>query len=189
MLENRNENRNEDIALHMNDNNASEYTTPESTTSAQNASQTETSTTTKFVRIPTRIVSPSQNTHDPQSYFDTSPHRNITFNLPPHPDEVVQDETQNITSIRDTSVNLLSHTRTISKNTRIQLDLYMILHQFLLLFSSQIKQFNQKIFVIITNKLLVNTMIHSITPFFHHLKQIFKQTIIKMFLNLTIILI
>ena len=42
IFENQNENRNEDIALHINDNNASEYTTPESTTSAQNASQTET---------------------------------------------------------------------------------------------------------------------------------------------------
>ena len=94
IFENQNENRNEDIVLHMNENNACEYTTPESTTSAQNASQTETSTTSHFVRIPTRVVSPRQNTHDPQSYLDTSSHRNITFFLPTHSDEVVQDETQ-----------------------------------------------------------------------------------------------
>ena len=118
MFENQNENRNQDIALHINENNASEYTTPEYTTSAQNASQTGTSTNTQFVRIPTRIVSPRQDTHDPQSYLDTYPHRNITFNFPPHPDEVVQDETQNITSISDTSGNVLSPIRTISNNTR-----------------------------------------------------------------------
>ena len=35
ILENQNENRNEDIVLHTNENNTSEYTTPESTTSAQ----------------------------------------------------------------------------------------------------------------------------------------------------------
>ena len=57
-------------------------------------------------------------THDPQSYLDTSSHRKITFNLPTHSDEIVQDATQNITSIRDTSVNVLSPTRTISNNTR-----------------------------------------------------------------------
>ena len=118
MFENQNENRNEDIALHMNENNASEYTTPESTTSAQNTSQTGTSTKTQFVTIPTRIVSSRQNTHDPQSCLDTSPLRNITFNFLPHPDEVVQDETQNIPSIHETSVNVLSPTRTISNNTR-----------------------------------------------------------------------
>ena len=89
ILENQNENRNEDIVLHTNENNTSEYTTPESTTSAQNASQTEISTTSQFVRIPTRVVSPRQNTQDPQSYSDTSSHRNITFNLPTHSDEVV----------------------------------------------------------------------------------------------------
>ena len=118
MLVNQNENRNEDIALNMNENNASEYITPESTTSAQNASQTGTSTTTQFVRIPTRIVQPRQNTHDPQSYSEKSSHRNITFNFPPHADEVVQDETQNITPIRDTSVNVFSPSRTISNSTR-----------------------------------------------------------------------
>ena len=116
MIGNQKEKRNEDIALHINENNGSEYTTPEYT--AQNASQTGTSTNTQFIRIPTRIVSPRQDTHDPQSYLDTSPHRNITFNFPPHPDEGVQEETQNITSIRETSVNVLSPTRTISNNTR-----------------------------------------------------------------------
>ena len=79
MLENQNENRSEDMALNINENNASEYATPESTTLAQKASQTGTSTTTQFVRIPARIVSPRQNTHSPQSYSDTSPHRNITL--------------------------------------------------------------------------------------------------------------
>ena len=40
MFENHNENSNEDIALHINENSASEYTTPESITSAQNAAET-----------------------------------------------------------------------------------------------------------------------------------------------------
>ena len=118
MFENQNENRNEDIALHVNENSAGEYTTPESITSAQNASYTGTSTNTQFFRIPTRMVTPRQNTHDPQSYLDTTPHHSITVNFLPHPDEVVQDETQNISSIRDTFVNVLSPTRTISNNTR-----------------------------------------------------------------------
>ena len=118
ILEDQNENRNEDIVLHTNENNTSENTFPESTTSAQNASQTEISTTSQFVGIPTRVISPRQNTHDPQSYLDTSSHRNITFNLSTHSDEVVRDESQNITSTRDTSVNVLSPTRTISNNTR-----------------------------------------------------------------------
>ena len=131
ILENQNENSNEDIVLHINENNASEYTTPESKTSAQIASQIEISTTSQFVRIPTRVVSPRQNTHDPQSYLDTSSHRNITFNLPTHSDEVVQDETQNITFTRDNPVNVLSPTRTISNNTRNTFrSIYMILHQF-----------------------------------------------------------
>ena len=118
MLENQNEDRNEIIVRHIYENNASEYTTPESTTLAQDASQTGTSTNTQFVRIPTRIVSPRPNTHDPQSYLDTSPRRNLTLNFPSHSDEEVQDETQNITFIRDTSVNVLSPTRTISCNTQ-----------------------------------------------------------------------
>ena len=108
------------MALNINENNASGYTTPESTTSAQNASQIETSATTQFVRILTRIVSPRQNTHDPQSNSDTSPHRYITFTIPPSPEEeVVQDRTQNITSTRDTSVNVLSPSRTISNSTPV----------------------------------------------------------------------
>ena len=118
MLENQNEDRNEIIVRHIYENNASEYTTPESTTLAQDASQTGTPTNTQFVRIPTRIVSPRPNTHDPQSYLDTSPRRNLTLNFPSHSDEEVQDETQNITFIRDTSVNVLSPTRTISCNTQ-----------------------------------------------------------------------
>ena len=188
-FENQNENRNEDIALNINENNASEYTTPESTTSAQSASETGTSTNTQFVRFPTRIVSPRQNTQDPQSYLDTSPHRNITFNFPPHPYEVVQDETQNITSIRELLLMFYHLQGLFLIIHEIQLDLNMILHHFLLPLNIQRKQFNQKTIVIITNKLLVNTMIHLITPFFQHLIQIFKQTIIKMFLNLTTILI
>ena len=118
MLENQNENRSEDMALNINENNASEHTTPESTTLAQNASPTETSATTQFVRIPTRIVSQRQNTYDSQSYSVTSPHRNITFTIPPSPEEIVQDRTQNITSIRDICVNVLSPTRAISNITR-----------------------------------------------------------------------
>ena len=116
--ENQNENRNEDMTLNINENNASEFTTPESTTSAQNTSQMETSTNTQFVRIPTRIVSPRQNTRDPQSYSETLPHRNITFIFPPSPEETTQDRTQNITSSRDISVNVLSPTRTIFNITR-----------------------------------------------------------------------
>ena len=41
ILENQNENSNEDIVLHINENHASEYTTPESKTPTQNASRTE----------------------------------------------------------------------------------------------------------------------------------------------------
>ena len=118
MLENQNENQIEGMAININENNASEYTTQESTTSARNASQTGTSATTQFVTIPTRIVSPRQNTHDPQSYPDTSPRRNITFHFPPSPDEVVKDRTQKTNSMRKTSVNVLSPTRIISNSTR-----------------------------------------------------------------------
>ena len=187
ILENQNENRNQDIVLHTNENNTSEYTPPESTTSAQNTSQTEISTTSHFVRIPTRVVSPRQNTHDPQSHLDTSSHRNITFNLPTHSDEVVQDESQKITSTRDIFVNVYYLQGLFLITHEIQLDLHMTLHQFLPLFNNRIKQFILKIIVIITNKLLVNTMTHSIIPSFHHLIQIFKQVIIKTFLNLIII--
>ena len=87
--ENRNENRNENIVLHTNENNTSEYTTPESTTSAQNASQTEISTNSQFVRISTRVVSPRQRTHDPQSLSPTrtisNNTRNITRTIYDHP--------------------------------------------------------------------------------------------------------
>ena len=96
--ENQNENRNEDMTLNINENIASEYTTPESTTSAQNKSQIETSTNTQFVIIPNKIVSQRQNTHDPQSDSETLPHRNITFTFPPSPEETTQDGTQNKTS-------------------------------------------------------------------------------------------
>ena len=85
---------------------------------AQNTSQIETSTNTQFVRFPTRIVSPRQNTHDPKSYSESLPHRNITSNFPPSPEETLQDRTPNITSTRDISVNVLLPTRTISNNTR-----------------------------------------------------------------------
>ena len=107
------------MVLNINENNASEYTTPISTTSAQNVSQAEKSTTHQFVRISTRIVSPRQNTHKPQSISDTSPNRYITFIIPPSPEEErIQDITQNITTTRDTSDNVLSPTRIISNNTR-----------------------------------------------------------------------
>ena len=79
------------------------------------------------------LLTSRQNTHDPRSYLDTSPHRNITFNLPTHTDETKQDETQSLTSTHDSSVNVSSPTRTI---IIIPLDLDMILHQFLPLFSS-----------------------------------------------------
>ena len=176
MRENQNENRNDDMTLNINENNASVYTSPHSTTSAQNASQTETSTTTQFVRISTRIISQRQNTHDLQSYSDISPHRNKTFTFPPSPEEVTQNRTQNITSSRDRSVNVLSPTRTISNNTR---NTTRPIYEFLLFLNTLIKQFNQKIIIIITNKLLFSFMIHLITPFFHHLIQIFNQIILK----------
>ena len=57
---------------HINEN-TSEYTTPEDTSLAQDASQGGTSTNNHLVRVPTRVVSPRPNTHDPQSYSDTSP--------------------------------------------------------------------------------------------------------------------
>ena len=102
---------------HVNEN-TSEYTTRESTTSAQDASQTGTSTNNHIVRIPTRVVSPRPNTYDLQSYSDTSPRRNITFNFPSNSDEEIQEETQNITSFRNTSVDVSSPTRTILDNTQ-----------------------------------------------------------------------
>ena len=65
-LENQNENRNEATVHHINKNITSEYTTPESTTSAQDASQAGTSTNNHLVRVPIRVVSPRPNTYDPQ---------------------------------------------------------------------------------------------------------------------------
>ena len=82
--------------------------------SAQNVSQTETSINTQFFRVLTRVVSPRQNIQDPQPYLDTSPRRNITFNF----HDEVQGETQNTTSIRNTSVNVSSPPRSVSNNTR-----------------------------------------------------------------------
>ena len=150
IVENQNENRNEDIVHNMNDHKASEYTTPESASSAQNASQTETPNT-QFVRVPTRFVNPRQHTHDPQLY------------------ETVQDDTH---SIRDSSVYVLPPTRTFPNNTRnITRSRY---DQFLVLSNSQIQQSSQKTILIIFNKFPVDTMIHLTTPVFHKQIQIFK---------------
>ena len=185
--ENLNENRNENIVLHINENNTSEYTTPEPTTSAQNASQSEISTNSQFVRIPTRVVSPRQNTHDPRSYLDTSSRRNIIFNLPTHSDETVQDETQNITSTRDTSVNVSSPTRPIYNHTRIttrsRYDPPSILSAFQQLNKTIQSEKNHN-----KNQQTSSEHYNSFNYFFfHHLIQIFKQTILKIFLSLIII--
>ena len=72
----------------------------------------------QFVRVPTRVVSPRPNTYNPQSYPDTSPRRNITFNFPSNSDDEIQDENQKITSVRNTSINVSSPTRTIYKHTQ-----------------------------------------------------------------------
>ena len=112
-----NENNNEAMVHHINEN-TSEYTTPESTTSALDISQAGTATNNHLVRVPTRVVSPRQNTYDPQSYSDTSPRRNITFNFSSNSDDEIQDETQNITSFRNTSVNVSSPRRTVLDNTQ-----------------------------------------------------------------------
>ena len=106
--------------------------------------------------------------------------------------ENVQDRTQNITSIRDISIFLLMFYHLQEPFLiihEIQLEPYMILHHFFLFLNTLIEQFNQKIIIIITNKLLVIFMIHLITPFFHRLIQIFNQLLFNLFLNLTIILI
>ena len=116
-FENQNENNNDAMVHHMNENN-SEYTTPESTTSEQDASQAGTSTNNHKVRIPTRVVSPRPNTYDPQSYSDTSPRRNITLNFHSNSDDEIQEETQNITAFRITSVDVPSPTRTILDKTQ-----------------------------------------------------------------------
>ena len=117
-LENQKENRNETIVHHINENNTSEYTTPESTTSAQDASQTGTSTKNHFVRVPTRVVSPRPITYNLQSCSDTSPRRIITFNIPSNSVDEIQDETQNIPSFRNTYVDVSSPTRTILDTTQ-----------------------------------------------------------------------
>ena len=123
--QNQNENYNDDNQTI--ENNASELTTQESTISTQNASQsgTSTSTHTQSFRIPTRVVNQRQSTHNPQSYLDASPNRNITFNLP-HTDETLHDETHNslheeiLTTYhaQNTSVNVAPPTRTIPDSTR-----------------------------------------------------------------------
>ena len=184
VLENQNENRNEAIVHHINENNTSEYTTPESTTSAQDASQTGTSTNNHLVRVPSRFVCPRPNTYDPQPYSDTSPRRNITFNFLSNSDDEIQDETQNITSFRNTSVDVSSPTRTILDTTH--LDLCTILHHSLLHLNIQIKRFDLK--TIITNKPPADIMTHSIIPFIHNLIQIFKRIKFEILLNLTKIL-
>ena len=106
--------------------NENEFTTQESTISTHNPSQTGTSTSvhTQSFRAPTRVVDQRQNSHTPQSYLDTSPNRNITFNLP-YTDET-HDETHDTshddiltTSIaQNTSINVASPTRTIPDSTR-----------------------------------------------------------------------
>ena len=107
--------------------NDNEFTTQESTISTQNASQagTSTSTHTQSFRVPTRVVNQRQNTHRPQSHLDTSPNRNITFNLP-YTDETTHDETHDTlhedilttSHAQNTSVNVASPTRTIPDSTR-----------------------------------------------------------------------
>ena len=57
-------------------------------------------------------------THDPQSSSNTSPERYITFEIPPSPTEEIQNETQNTSSIPNTSVNVLSPTRNNPTNSR-----------------------------------------------------------------------
>ena len=107
--------------------NDNEFTTQESSISTQNASQagTSTSTHTQCFRVPTRVVNQRQNTHSPQSHLDTSPNRNITFNLP-YTDETTHDETHDTlhedilttSHAQNTSVNVASPTRTIPDSTR-----------------------------------------------------------------------
>ena len=119
MLANQHPNRNQNTTHNTNENNISEYTTPESTNSGQNISQTETSTTTQFVRIPTRNIESRHNTQDPQPSSNISSQRYITFEIPSSPLEELQNETQNTNSIPNTSVNVLSPTRnnpTTSRN-------------------------------------------------------------------------
>ena len=127
-----NENYNEDNQT--NENNTSEYNTQESTISAQNNSQARTSTNTRYFRIPTRVVSQTQDIFDSQPTQNTLQKRNITFNLLLYPEENTQNETQentqnqtqdtikentqHVNSIRNTSVNVSSPTRNISNSPR-----------------------------------------------------------------------
>ena len=106
--------------------NDNEFTTQESTISTQNPSQagTSTSTHTQSFRVPTRVVNQRQNTHSPQSHLDTSPNRNITFNLP-YTDEThdethdtLHDDILTTSNAQNTSVNVASPTRTIPDSTR-----------------------------------------------------------------------
>ena len=106
--------------------NDNEFTTQESTISTPNASQagTSTSTHTQSLRVPTRVVNQRQNTHSPQSHLDTSPNRNITFNLP-YSDEThdeshdtLHDDILTTSNAQNTSVNVASPTRTIPDSTR-----------------------------------------------------------------------
>ena len=183
-----NESRNQNMAANINENNTSEYTTPESTTSAQNISQTETSTTTQFVRIPTKTVNPRQNIHNPQSSLNISPQRYITFELPPSPDEEVQNETQNITSIPNTCVNVLSPTRINPSTTRdIARSIYDPSSVPSIYKHTNKTRQSTSIQTIFT-KLLVHTIIHLVNPFFHHLIQISPHAIsINMLLKIIII--
>ena len=130
MFENIHDNHNQDMARNTNESNMSEYTTPESTTSAQNMSQTETSTTTQFVRIPTGTNNPRQILPNSQSSLNSSPQRYITFEIPPSPTDEVENEIQNTTSIPNTSVNVLSPTRNNPLLQETYLVPHMILHQF-----------------------------------------------------------
>ena len=106
--------------------NDNEFTTQESTLSTHNPSQTRTSTSvhTQSCRVPTRVVNQRQNTHSPQSHLDTSPNRNMTFNLP-HTDDThdethdtLQDDILTTSSAQNTSVNVASPTRTNPDYTR-----------------------------------------------------------------------
>ena len=111
----------------MIENNASEFTTQESTISTHNASQVGTSTSTHIpsFRVPTRVVNQRQITHKTQSHLDTSPNRNITFNLP-YTDKTTHDETHDslhediltTSHAKNTSVKVASPTRTIPDFTR-----------------------------------------------------------------------
>ena len=122
-----NTNQENTLQQHQNEtNNDNEFTTQESTISTHNPSQAGTSTSvhTQSFRVPTRVVKQRQNTHSPQSRLDTSPNRNITFNLP-YTDEThdethdtLHDDIPTTSSAQNTSVNVASPTRTIPDSTR-----------------------------------------------------------------------